>query len=83
MRRNVYRGHSYHEDAGFLRPLRNGRTEKMNRPHSRKKTILEGTAEVIKGEKVEGTPSAAAGMEQAASGMQQEAEEEKQEEKKD
>ena len=43
----------------------------------------EGTAEVIKGEKVEGTPSAAAGMEQAASGMQQEAEEEKQEEKKD
>ncbi len=55
----------------------------MNRPHSRKKTIIEGTAEVIKGEKVEGTPSAAAGMQQAADGMQQEAEEESREEKKD
>jgi hypothetical protein len=64
-------------------PEGKGGQRKMNRPHSRKKTILEGTAEVIKGEKVEGTPSAAAGMEQAASGMQQEAEEEKQEEKKD
>ena len=55
----------------------------MNRPHSRKKTIIEGTAEVIKGEKVEGTPSAAAGMQQVADGMQQEAEEESREEKKD
>lgn len=49
----------------------------MERPHSRKKTVAEGTAVVKKGEKVEGTPSARAEMEAMEKGEGREQEEKK------